>query len=591
MKKALIEKIRGAPEAPGVYLFKGSKNKIVYIGKATNLKNRLSSYLSIDDNRSKKLLSHTIDIDYIITNSDIEALILEESLIKLNKPQYNVRLKDDKKFPYLKLTVQEDFPRIFFTRNIKPDGSLVFGPYTNARALRQTRDALCRIFKLVSCTKDLTKKHSRPCLEYHLGRCSAPCTMQISKNDYSNTVKKAIKFLQGKSNELEKEIEKLMWESVNKENFEAATLLRDQLFAIRTVSQRQQVIEGFKTNTDVIGISRSMHNCIACLLKIREKRITAKEIFHLKISSQVSDAEIASSFIRQIYTHISFAPEEIVISTLPLDWNIQAKWFKKREMQVKISVGERRATNKILKWAQRNAENELAKRVFKKRVPVSILELQKNLHLKKPPRWIEAFDVSNLKEKFAVGSSVSFRDGKPHKQRYRHYKIKRVEGQNDFAMINEIVLRRIKDLKQKKMKPDLLIIDGGKAQLNAALSAIKVTKFDTPIFAIAKRNDELYDPHGNVVSIPTTARSMILLKRLRDEAHRFAINYHRKIRRKSLTTSVLDRIGGIGNKRKIALLKYFGSPDALRKATEEEIAKAPKIGKKMARMIYESLHI
>ncbi len=590
MKKSLSKKIREAPEAPGVYLFKNKRRRTIYIGKAANLKNRLSSYLNLDDDRNKRLLSHTADIDFIITNSDIEALTLEESLIKLNKPQYNVRLKDDKKFPYLKLTVQEDFPRILFTRNIKPDGSLIFGPYTNARALRQTRDALCRIFRLVSCTKDLARKYTRPCLEHHLGRCSAPCTMQISKKSYKNTVEKAIKFLRGNSNELEREIEKVMWKSADKENFEAAISLRNQLFAIRTISQRQQVIEGLKKNRDVIGISRSMYNCVACLFRIRENRLTAKETFHLKINPQVSDEEIASSFIRLIYTHISFVPEEIVIPTLPLEWNIQAKWFREKGFNVKISLGKKGDAKRILKWAQRNAENELAKKVFKRKVPASILELQRNLHLKKPPRWIEAFDVSNLKEKFAVGSSIAFHDGKPHKKRYRHYKIKRVEGQNDVAMINEIVFRRIRDLKQGKMKPDLLLIDGGKAQLNAALKAIKVVKLDVPIFAIAKRNDELYNPRGKVVSVPTTSRSFILLKRLRDEAHRFAVGYHRKVRGKSITTSVLDQIGGIGDKRKIALLKYFGSPDKLKKATEEDIAKIPKIGKNIARIIYESLH-
>ena len=590
MNKSLKDKISSAPQAPGVYLFKNDKNRIIYIGKAANLKSRLSSYLSREDNRNRILMSHTVDIDIIITNSDCEALTLEESLIKLNKPKYNVRLKDDKKFPYLKITVHEEFPRIVFTRNIKPDGSLIFGPYTSARALRQTRDALCRIFKLVSCSKDLTKKYARSCLEYNLGRCSAPCTGQINKKEYSNLANKATKFLKGNSDELEREIEKRMWRYAKKEKFKAAAILRDQLLAIRRISQRQQVVTTTNIDRDVIGISRSRFNCVACLFRIRENRLMSKEIFHLKITPQVNDEEITSSFIRLIYTHLSFIPNEIVIAVLSLEWNIQSKWFMQKGFKVKISTGNKGESKRLLTWAQRNAESELAKRVIKRRTSGAILELQNHLHLENPPRWIEAFDVSNLKEKFAVGSSVAFHDGKPYKQRYRMYKIKRVRGQNDFAMIKEIVSRRIMDLNNKKKMPDLLLIDGGKGQLSAAVQAIREIDINLPVFALAKRSNQLYNPHGDVVSIPGSSRGFILLKRLRDEAHRFAIAYHRKVRGKNLTESVLDKISGIGGKRKLTLLKYFGSTEAIKKASEEEIAKAPNIGKKIAKIIYEILH-
>ncbi|TET62222.1 MAG: excinuclease ABC subunit UvrC [Candidatus Stahlbacteria bacterium] len=586
----LKNKIKTAPQAPGVYLFKNDKNKTIYIGKAANLKNRLSSYLSREDNRNRILMSHTVDIDIIITNSDVEALTLEESLIKLNKPRYNVRLKDDKKFPYLKITVHEEFPRIVFTRNIKPDGSLIFGPYTSARALRQTRDALCRIFKLVSCSKDLAKSYTRPCLEYNLDRCSAPCVGQINKKEYRNFVNKAIKFLKGSSDELEREIERRMWECAKKEKFKAAAILRDQLLAIRRISQRQQVVTTKDINRDVIGISRSRFSCVACLFRIRENRLMSKEIFHLKISSQISDEEIASSFIRLIYTHLSFIPDEIAISVLPFEWDIQSKWFREKGFKVKISTGNKEENKRLLKWAQRNADSELAKRVIKRRTSGAIFELQNHLQLEKPPRWIEAFDVSNLKEKFAVGSSVAFRDGKPYKQRYRRYKIKRVRGQNDFAMIKEIVSRRVMDLDREKKMPDLLLIDGGKGQLSAAIQAIREIDITVPIFAIAKRSDQLFDAYGNVVSIPGSSRGLILLKRLRDEAHRFAIGYHRKVRGKKITESILDKISSIGEKRKLTLLKYFGSTEAINKASEEDIAKVPNIGKKIAKIIYESLH-
>jgi excinuclease ABC subunit C len=586
----LKEKIKRAPTSPGVYLFKNKKQKIIYIGKAANLKNRLSSYLSRENYRKTILIAHTTDIDTIITHSDVEALTLEESLIKLHKPRYNVRLKDDKKFPYLKITIQEEFPRILFTRDLTPDGSVIFGPYTNAKALRQTRDALCRIFKLVSCGKDLTKKYTRPCLEYYLARCSAPCTGNIGKKIYAVFVIKAIEFLKGNSNELERLIEQKMWEHSQKEEFEAATILRNQLLAIRKISQRQQVVTSNNIAQDIIGIARSRFRCVACLFRIRENRLISKEMHHMTINPHVHDEEISSAFIRLIYTHLSFVPQKIVILAKPSDWDIQAKWFQQKGFTVTISQGTKGELKRLVEWAKKNAESELAKKIFPKRASSAIIELQNILHLIKPPRWIEAFDVSNLKEKFAVGASVSFRDGKPYKQRYRRYKIKRVKGQNDFAMIGEIVSRRVHDLQSEETLPDVLLIDGGKAQLAAALEAMRDASIIIPVFAIAKRSDQLYGTDGSVVSIPIASRGLILLKKLRNEAHRFAIGYHRAVRVKKITGSALDCIVGIGKKRKLMLLKYFGSLGALKKASEEEITKVPGIGKRIARIIYESLH-
>lgn len=430
----------------------------------------------------------------------------------------------------------------------------------------------------------------RPCLEFSLGRCSAPCTGEIEPADYKLLVEKAIKFLRGNSNELDKEIEKTMWHFAEKENFESAASLRNQLLAIRRISQRQQVVTNTNVARDIIGISKSRFICIACLFRIRNSRLVAKEIFNLRISAQIKDAEITSAFIRLIYTHISFVPREIVISPIPFEWEIQKKWFKEKGFVVRISAGKKGETKRLLYWAQKNAASELAKRILRKRVHPSILELQNTLRLKKPPRWIEAFDISNLKEKFAVGASVAFYDGKPTKRRYRRYKIKRTKTQNDFAMINEIVNRRAKDLRKEKKKPDLLLIDGGKGQLSAALQAMKYIDIDIPVFAIAKRNEELFDQHGNVLAFSATSKGLILLKRLRDEAHRFAINYHRKIRRKKFTTSLLENIYGIGKKRKMSLLKYFGSVDAIKKASEEELVKVPGIGEEYSKIIYEALH-
>lgn len=584
MKTTLKEKISQAPVLPGVYLLKDPKNRIIYIGKAANLKARLASYAG------SPLVARAADLDTIVTNSDVEALTLEESLIKLHKPRYNIRLKDDKKFPYLKITVQEDFPRILFTRDLVEDGSLIFGPYTNARALRRTRDALCRIFKIVSCTKDLSRKYARPCLEYYLSRCSAPCTASITRNEYKSLVDKSVTFLRGNSNELEQAIEEQMWHHARIENFEAAKALRDQLFAVRRMAQRQQLVTKDDISRDVIGTRRGRYDCVACLLRIRENRLLSKEIYSLKVSPQSSDQEIASAFIRLIYTHISFLPEQIVIAAMPADWDIQQRWFRSRGYDVRITVRPKGKVRDLLSWAVKNAESEASSRGLAPRVPAVLLDLQDRLHLTHSPRWIEGFDVSNLGDKYAVGSSVAFKDGRPYKQYYRRYRIRRAPGQDDFAMIREIVARRFKDLKKRKRKPDLILIDGGKGQLSSAQRAIRELSMGIRTFALAKRYDELYDPQGNVISMPPAAQGFYLLKRLRDEAHRFAIGYHRKLRGRALTRSLLDDISGIGRFRKHEILKYFGSIEGLRKASETEIARVPGIGPRTARHIYEALH-
>jgi excinuclease ABC subunit C len=586
----LKDKISTSSESPGVYIFKDKDNKIIYIGKAAILRNRLMSYLNRLDEKSRILMANARSLDTILTGSDIEALTLEESLIKLHKPKYNIRLKDDKKSPYLKVTINEKYPRILFTRNIKPDGSLIFGPYTNARALRQTRDALCRIFQLVSCEKDITRKLIRPCLEHNLNRCSAPCADKITKEDYGHSVKKAVQFLRGNSDELIKEIEKQMWEYAKNEKFEAAASLRDQLLSVQRISQRHQVVSGDGIDRDIVGLSRSGIHCVACIFRIRENRLVAKEILRLSVSPDDPDDELVAAFIRLIYTHLSYLPEEIVVPIKPAESEIQEKWFQDRGFITRIVVPVSELVGQLLKWAVRNAENELSNIVLKRTVPHVVLELQDLLHLSTPLRWIEAFDISNLGDKWAVGSSVSFKDGRPFKQRYRRYRIRRVKGQNDFAMINEIVGRRLADLKHARELPDLLLIDGGRNQQIAALQAIRHVNIDIPIFALAKRRDQLFYPDGRCVSLPAYSRSAILLKRLQEEAHRFAVNYHRKLRSKEVTGSVLDLIPGVGHARKLVLLKYFGSVDAIKKASEEDISKLPKIGPIVARLIYESLH-
>jgi excinuclease ABC subunit C len=589
MKKTVRAKIMQAPASPGVYIFKDADNRPLYIGKASSLKNRLASYIAKEDQKILPLQENARDVDIIVTNSDVEALTLEESLIKLHKPKYNIRLKDDKKFPYLKITVREPYPRVLFTRDLTDDGSVIFGPYTNARALRQTRDALCRIFKIVTCKKDLTKPLKRVCLEYSIGRCSGPCVGKISMDDYKKLIDKTIQFLKGNSDELAGKLEKQMWELAQKENFEAAASLRNQLLAIRRITQRQQTVTSDMISRDVIGMARAGNSCVACLMRIREGRLLSKETYHLSIHTADTNQEIISSFVRLIYTHITFLPEIILVPEEPYQKDIQVKWFEDKGRETRIQRARGKQDLQLIKWAARNAEIELAGRISSRgRVSPSLLDLQSALKLDAPPRLIEAFDISNLQEKYAVGSSVAFKDGRPFKQMYRRYRIRRVQGQNDFAMMQEIVSRRFR--RRDAVIPDLLLIDGGKGQQSAVIEVIRTLQVGVPVFALAKRTDELFYPDGTPISIAAMPRSVILLKKLRDEAHRFAIGYHRKIRGKEFITSALDKITGIGKLRRVNLLKYFGSFDALKKASEEEIAKAPGIGLKTARVIYETLH-
>ncbi len=590
LRKPVKNKILLAPNLPGVYIFRDNRNRAIYIGKALDLKKRLLSYINQAESRHGIVARAARDIELIITGSDTEALTLEESLIKLHKPKFNVRLKDDKKFPYLKITVQDQFPRLRLTRDLNPDGSLTFGPYTNARSLRRTRDAICRIFRIAACRKDLSKANQRPCLEHSMNRCCAPCARLIGQDDYQRLIDKAIAFLKGRSDELEAELEKLMWAFADQEKFEAAATARDQLLAIRRMSQRHFVVADKSMNQDIIRVCRAAKRCVACLLRVREKRLVSKETFDLIISPSNRTPEIIANFIRLIYTHVSFVPALIVVPVLPDDVDIQERWFEAKNLKVRINIARTSDQKSLIGMAEKNALNELTARTLKHSAPRAIIDLQQALNMDNPPRWIEAFDVSNLKEKHAVGASIAFQDGKPLKQRYRRYQIKRVTGQNDFAMIKEIVSRRIKNLGERGKLPDLLLIDGGKGHLSAVLRTIKDIPVDIPVYASAKLSNRLFNPKGEAVSLPVNSRGFILLRRIQAEAHRFAVAYHRRTRAKSLMKSELTQIPGIGPRRRTILLRYFGGVEEIRKASETSLARVPGIGKRIAGAIYSSLH-
>ncbi len=581
----LKHSVRLAPTTPGVYLFKNDKNRIIYIGKAVNLRNRLTSYFSAPDAKTRMLLSRAVDFEVIPTSSDVEALTLEESLIKLNKPAYNVRLKDDKKFPYLKITITEEYPRIFTTRNLKLDGAALFGPYTSARSLRQTVNAVARIFGLRTCRLPLPK---RACLKHAIKRCTGPCIEAVTREDYRKIVNEVVLFLNGKSERLQHELENRMWQAAGNENYEAARQFRDQLRAVRQIQQRQHVVTKDGVDRDVIGLARAGRTAAVAFFKIRDNKLLAREIYRLDAVPASPDSEIIAAFMRSTYLHQSYFPDEIVVPLNPDDAETLRNWFLTRGKQLDFAFGRYEDKRAIAQWAKRSAEVELGLTTGIAPLPRGLMELGAALKHAAPLHRIEAFDVSNIMGTAAVGASVSFKDGAADKSAYRRYKIKRVRGQNDFAMIREIVARRLAQLEEDH--PDLLLIDGGKGQLNAALAGMAENKIRVLVLAFAKRSDQLFLPDRRVVMIPSASPALHLLKRIRSEAHRFAIAYHRKVRGRTIRSSLLDRIVGIGPRKKTDLLRYFGSIEMMRAASLEELSKVKGIQKVIAGRIYEALH-
>uniref|UniRef100_A0A7V3UZE2 UvrABC system protein C n=1 Tax=candidate division WOR-3 bacterium TaxID=2052148 RepID=A0A7V3UZE2_UNCW3 len=591
----LSEKIASAPAEPGVYLLRDRQGKIIYIGKARSLRERLRAYTQPQtDPRLAALVCRIADLETIVTRSEQEALLLEESLIKIKKPRYNVRLRDDKKYPYLKITVQETFPRIFITRNIKPDGAMLFGPYTSARELRRALKAVRRIFQLRTCKRELPAPEPKPpCLNFQVRRCCAPCTGKINETDYRQLVKDVIQFLSGRSEKLIAELERRMWQAAEAQRYEQAAILRDQLLALREVVRHQQVVTPDRTSRDVIGLAKGRKAAVAVIFRIREGRIVAREQYALAADETVTDEEILEGVLRSVYTHTAALPEEIVLPAPILCPELFEQFLSSRAgRSVKISVPERGEKISLLKLAQHNADRALLELLPPaKRIPKANQELAAILNLPAPPRLIEGVDISNIQGTNAVGAVVVFNDDRPAKSQYRRFRIRTVNGQNDFAMITEVLARRVRGLLEKGLQlPDLVLVDGGKGQLSAAREAYQQFDREIPILGLAKRTDILYYLDGREISIPPTSSALKLLKRIRDESHRFAITFHRKLRSRKLLQSELDTIPRVGPVRRQRLVQYFGSIARLRGASAEEIARVPGIGIRLAEQIYNSLH-
>ena len=600
-REELLAKLDALPHRPGVYRMKDREGRVIYVGKAKDLHNRVRSYFGASgDGRPQfdALVRQIWDFDYILTDSEREALVLEAHLIKELKPKYNITLKDDKKYPYLKLT-REPFPRLLVTRRLEKDGARYFGPYTDVKAMRRTLELVRKLFPIRECAHRLPESPpKRPCLNYQIRRCLGPCRGNISPEEYGRVVRQVELFLRGRGGQVEKMLEDWMWEAARNQEYEKAAELRDRLEDLRKTLSRQKVASATPADWDAVGIFRDDEEACGVVLEVRDGKLLDRKHYFIGGAMGRPLEEVVSAFLRQFYVDALEVPPEIHLPCPVEDEEELAEWLSKRRGgKVLLKVPQRGDKVKLVEMAAKNAEWLLIERRFKREklreeAPYSVRALQRDLHLDKPPRRIEAIDISTIQGSDPVGSLVCFVDGRPRKSEYRRYRIKTVEGQDDFAMIREVVSRRFgRLLEEGKELPDLLLVDGGKGQLSSALEALRELGIkDQSVVGLAKRLEEVYLPGVSAPqSIPKGSASLRLLQQIRDEAHRFAVEFHRKLRSKRTLASELDRIPGIGPAKKESLLKHFGSVGRISDASPEDLTKVPGIGPKLARVILEHL--
>ncbi|KYO65276.1 excinuclease ABC subunit UvrC [Thermovenabulum gondwanense] len=599
-------KVNKFPEKPGVYLMKDIEGKIIYVGKAINLKNRVKSYFRNKESLSPKvraMVSQIEDIEFIVTESDLEALVLECNLIKFHKPKYNILLRDDKQYPYIKINLDAPYPYLEIVRRIKKDGAKYFGPFVDAGALRETIDAIRKIFPIRYCSKDLSKLplKERPCLNYHIKKCLAPCKGGLPQGKYMEMVENIILFLEGKTDLLVNILKEKMFKASEALDFETAAEIKEKLISIEKVRQKQHVVTMDLKNKDIIGYF-SFENIICLMvLFVREGKLIERRPFIFNDSYQNEPGEVISSFIKQFYDDMKTIPEEIILPENIEDKDVVEEWlcFKKGAKVKIVIAGENSEEDfKLISLALENAkEYVMQKRLWEKKEECNVLEeLKQKLSLQKLPFRIEGFDISNTGGTDSVASMVVFEGGLPKKQDYRRFKIKTVEGPNDFESMKEVIYRRFNRAKKGDEKfgeiPDLLLIDGGPGQLKYAKEALKELGFNEKIevISIAKELELIYKDDKDPIELPKTSEALKLLQRIRDEAHRFAVTFHRNIRAKRNMDSVLDSIPGIGEKRKKALLQSFPSIEEIKNTSIEELARVPGMNKKAAKAVYNYFH-
>ena len=614
--------LAATPTKPGVYIMKDAQGKVLYVGKAVNLRSRLRSYFGSTGEFTIKLMDlmpRVADYEYIVTDSEAEALLLENTLIKRDQPRFNIRLKDDKNYPYIKIDLQEAFPRLDITRRVKDDGARYFGPFASASSMRKTMALLKRLFPYRSCTKAITGKDDRPCLEYHIKRCVAPCVGYATKEEYGHVIDQVLLFLDGRQGKVLRELRREMDLASQEMRYERAASLRDQIRAIERVAEEQKVVSLERNDQDIVAVAQADDEAWVEVFFIRHGKLTGRDNFILAGTRNEDPQTILGEFIKQYYPTASHVPAEVLLQYEPPGIGaLTALVSDRRGRPVGLKVPQRGERKRLVNLVARNAKEGLDQRrvkwlADKEKVSAALDELQEQLSLPAPPGRIETYDISNIRGTNAVGSMVVFQDGQSKRSHYRRFKIRGVEGIDDYAMMQEMIRRRFgklgrgskgngapsdskrpsaaKDDKGWGILPDLVLIDGGKGHLNAVLEVmLELGLANVPLASVAKQEEEVFIPEmAEPINLPRNSQGLYLIQRMRDEAHRFAVTYHRALRSKEGVRSAMDDVTGIGPKRKKALLRQFGSVQAVRDAPVEEIAAVVGMTRSLADRVKSSL--
>ncbi len=605
ISEALLEKLSHLPTRPGIYQYMDNLGKIIYIGKAKNLKNRVMSYFQtgrIRDAKTTALIKKICDVEVIIVDSEAEAFILEDTLIKKHKPRYNIMLRDDKTYPFIRIT-NEEFPKIFFTRNVVRDGSKYLGPYTDLKKVKFLLHNIRNIFQIRSCNLKLTSENIakgkfRSCLDYHIGKCQAPCINLISQAEYLENISMATQVLFGKTKLLTSQLEKKMLEYSDELKYEKAEEIKQRIIAIKDFSAKQKIVSTDLADRDVFGIAQRAKSACTLIFNIREGKLISKRHFIITNTNFASDEEILQRTIEKLYLESDFIPKELLLPTQIDQMEYITDWLsKKKQRVISVQIPQIGDKRKLVEMANTNAEFILSNYLLsldkrEQKIPHSVVALQRDLRLKSPPRRIECYDNSHIQGSELVSSMVVFVDGKPKKSEYRKFKAKEVQQNDDFAMMRETISRRFRRaLEEEQILPDLVIVDGGKGQLSSAYSVLKELDLaeKIAIIGIAKRLEEIFLPNiSDSILLPKTSSSLKLIQQLRDEANRFAITFHRQLRDKRTISSELDDIKGVGEVTKRKLLTEFGSVKEIKLASDSDLLKIVTL--KQLKAIKEKLH-
>lgn len=610
------DELKKLPSQPGVYLMHDAKDEIIYVGKAVSLKNRVRQYFQSSRNKSAKIeqmVSRIARFEYIVTDSEMEALVLECNLIKEHQPRYNTMLKDDKAYPYIKVTVGEDFPRVMLARTMKKDKNRYFGPYTSAGAVKDTIDLIHKLYKIRTCSRNLPRDtgKERPCLNYHIKQCDAPCQGYISKEEYGENIRQVLEFLNGRYDGVLKNLEEKMKAASDAMDFEKAIEYRDLLSSVKKVAQKQKITSSNMEDRDIIAMARDDMDAVVQVFFVREGKLIGRDHFRMSVATAETRGQILSSFVKQFYAGTPFLPKELWVQYELEDMELIGQWLSARKGQkVRITVPKKGDKERLVELAEKNAalvliqDNERNKREEMRTIG-AMNQVAQWLGLENVRR-MEAFDISNISGYESVGSMVVFENGRPKRSDYRKFRIKTVTGPNDYASMKEVLTRRFthgmeeqKQLKNQGVEkefgsftrfPDLLMMDGGKGQVNIALEVMEQLGLSIPVCGMVKddshRTRGLY--YQNVeIPIDRHSEGFRLITRIQDEAHRFAIEYHRSLRSKSQVRSILDEIPGIGDTRRKALMRSFQSLDAVREASVEELCQVPGMNRAAAESVYQ----